>query len=119
MGEFIFVGTTIEITKFAINKFMDKVDPEKMGDCIVWGGRIGKSGYGFFYYAGKKILAHRFAFAMINKYWPKHTLDHLCRNKRCINTVHLEDITAKEHGKRTMQRLQQVQRKFLTEHFFL
>lgn len=67
--------------------------------CWDWLGRIDKTGYGRTSY-GKPLeqLAHRLAYRLWNgEIPPGLTIDHLCRNRRCINPAHLEAGTAREN----------------------
>lgn len=64
------------------------------GACIVWQGSFNGAGYGL----NKKRLAHRVAFAEAgNELIPGLVLDHLCRNRACINPDHLEQVTNREN----------------------
>ncbi len=47
---------------------------------------------------GKILIAHRWIFEQFIKLIPKGlTLDHLCRNRGCVNPWHLEIVTLKEN----------------------
>jgi hypothetical protein len=46
----------------------------------------------------RHILAHRFSYLMLKGKLEKDlTIDHLCRNRRCVNPGHLEQVTFKEN----------------------
>ena len=67
-------------------------------DCILASGSLDTHGYGRKKLNGKHMGAHRFAY--IQKYGaiPKGMqIDHLCRNRACINTNHLEVVTPREN----------------------
>jgi hypothetical protein len=52
-------------------------------------------------YAGRVRQAHRFAWELLRGAIPDGlTLDHLCRNRRCVNPDHLEPVTAVENTMR-------------------
>lgn len=72
--------------------FWSRVDAS--GDCWEWvAGRNG-NGYGITYASGKAQVAHRWAYEELVGGIPAGlTLDHLCRNKRCVNPDHLEPVT--------------------------
>ena len=47
-----------------------------------------------------KVYAHRYFYALIRGPIPMgHDLNHVCRNKHCVNPYHLEVIGKSEHGK--------------------
>lgn len=63
------------------------------GGCWEWQGAVGPNGYGYSSWAGQK-LAHRMSFeAHIGPIPIGMHLDHLCRNRRCVNPTHLEPVT--------------------------
>lgn len=60
--------------------------------CFVWqrGTTARENGYGRITVNGHKTLAHRFSFEIFVRTIPATlTLDHLCRNRLCINPSHL------------------------------
>lgn len=83
-------------------RFQGKIDqhgpvPEhqpRLGPCWVWLGKPSAHGYGYFWYDGKKRLAHRFSYKHLVGPIPDGlVIDHLCRNKMCVNPRHLEPVT--------------------------
>ena len=59
------------------------------------------SGYGTFWKNGKNILAHRFSYEFFNGIIPeKLTVDHLCKNKKCVNPYHLDLTTRIDNVRR-------------------
>ena len=71
---------------------------EKTETCWNWVKVIGSNGYGRFYAKGKLWLAHRFAFMLSGQLIPDgFVLDHICRNRKCVNALHLRTLTSKEN----------------------
>lgn len=55
-----------------------------------------KNGYGLVRVAGKLRLAHRYAYEQqVGPIPTGMDLDHLCRNRQCMNPEHLEPVTRK------------------------
>lgn len=62
--------------------------------CWEWTGPCNESGYGFLSRDGKTGKAHRIAYELWRRPVPKGMdLDHLCRNRKCINPDHLEIVS--------------------------
>lgn len=72
-------SSTPETVRFLVNT-------KQVGECIVWTG-ASVWGYGkFFSKGGKSYRSHRFAYELFRGPIPDGlVLDHLCRNKLCIN----------------------------------
>jgi hypothetical protein len=71
--------------------------------CWEWTGLLGKTGYGRFTLKHRKIFyAHRVAWLVIarRRIPVGKQLDHLCRNRRCVNPDHLEVVTSRENTMR-------------------
>lgn len=75
-----------------LERFLKKI--KKTGKCWEWLGFIGKCGYGYFSINRKLITAHRAAYIFFKGDAKKGlVVDHLCRNKSCVNPKHLELVT--------------------------
>lgn len=71
------------------------------GDCWVWVASGSPNGYGQISWQGKTTLSHRLAYRLLIGPIPQGlTLDHLCRNRRCVNPGHLEPVTGLENVRR-------------------
>jgi hypothetical protein len=69
--------------------------------CWVWVGAVNNKGYGLTWFRRKITTAHRAYFIIAYGAVPTGlTLDHLCRNTRCVNPVHLEPVTHQENMRR-------------------
>lgn len=72
------------------------------GECRVWTGAKSADGYGRIKHQGAPRGAHRVAWELIHGVVPHGMeLDHLCRNRACINVDHLEPVTHAENMRRT------------------
>ena len=73
-------------------RYVDKTS----GDCWFWTGAKCR-GYGRFSISQKPTVvvpAHRYAYEQVVGPIPDGlTIDHLCRNKACVNPAHLEPVT--------------------------
>lgn len=66
--------------------------------CWEWGGYIGTHGYGSITYKNERLLVHRLAYETMKGPIPADkVIDHLCRNRWCVNPDHLEVVTQREN----------------------
>lgn len=86
--------------------FFKKVILIPFSTCWHWIGAINNIGYGHFRFKRKDYLAHRFSFEFHkNKIPDGLTIDHLCRNRSCVNPDHLEMVTLKVNNLRSSNTL--------------
>ena len=80
----------------AVTTFEDMVKRTTLtGDgCMEWAGSHDRGGYGAVRFGGKVMKAHRVAYTLSQgQIMHGMQLDHLCRNRACVNPWHLEPVT--------------------------
>jgi len=67
---------------------------ERINGCLVWTGCRSLNGYGRMAVRGRSEYAHRYAYQRVHGEIPDgFDLDHLCRNRPCVDVAHLELVT--------------------------
>lgn len=70
-------------------------------NCWDWVGSKDVYGYGYVSYFFKKLKAHRVSYEIYKGEIPQGlVLDHLCRNRSCVNPDHVEPVTIGENVRR-------------------
>lgn len=77
-----------------VSRFWSKVNKKGDDDCWDWIGCLSNFGYGHFSVMSDYIPAHRYSYELIVGIIPENlVIDHLCRNRKCVNPKHLEPVT--------------------------
>lgn len=69
--------------------------------CVLWPGEQTDNGYGRAWFAGQRSTAHRIAYEVVRGPIPLGSrIDHLCRQRLCVNPFHLEPVSHRENCQR-------------------
>lgn len=89
--------TYIKIPPINHERFLSKVKIEQSG-CWTWQASKMKTGYGKFSTNNGWLLAHRVSFSIFNNVeFDNLLIDHMCRNRSCVNPDHLRAVTFKQN----------------------
>lgn len=96
-------NTNIEWTDHHLLRFWSKV--KFGGGCWEWNSATTGGGYGVFVHpSGTQTTAHRIAYEIAFSVPPSDLqVDHLCRNRMCVNPLHLELVTNRENTLRGLR----------------
>lgn len=77
-----------------IAEFLSRTSPK--GECIIWSRALNSKGYGVLSDGGRQVYAHRWIYERaIGQIQEGLQIDHLCRNRACVNVAHLEPVTCR------------------------
>lgn len=86
-----------ELNKPRVDFFYAHIYKNSATGCWDWTAYIDPAGYGKMYYLGNTIYAHRFSLSLATELVDGFEIDHLCRNRKCVNPEHLEQVTHREN----------------------
>lgn len=85
----------------ALARFSDKIERIPFSTCWYWLGALDRDGYAQFRLDGRAPMAHRVAYEhFVAKIGDGLEIDHLCKNRSCVNPTHLQPVPHAENVRR-------------------
>ncbi len=83
---------TDDIVERLPRRFARRIVVDASG-CWLWTGTKHEAGYGRVRQRGRQVTAHRAIYGLVARPVPSDKqLDHLCRNRLCVNPLHMEVV---------------------------
>lgn len=90
------------LTDNQTRRFLKKIRNGLPNACWPWAGCKEKDGYGICRINLKRLRAHRVSYELFRGKIPKGlVIDHLCRQRACVNPLHMEPVTSAENTGRS------------------
>ena len=75
-----------------------------LAGCWHWKGILGRDGYPLLRIGQRRLVASRLSYLAYTGPIPEGlVIDHLCRNRSCVNPEHLESVTQSENHRRGLR----------------
>lgn len=96
-----------------------KIERVPIAGCWIWTAHASRGGYGRVVLGGKVRQAHRVVYELLSGEIPAGLqIDHLCRNRLCVNPAHLEPVTQQVNFERAGPRYNALKTRCIRGHPF-